>query len=101
MDAITKNDKLLTLTWRGCKRMKAIKDKVAQEKGYPSWEEMFNWICRENERPEVVGQLIESAMVDYVAAVSKHLQDQSFEGWTWDVMQGYLTACITFENEIE
>jgi len=37
-----------------------IKDKLAIEKGYNSWNELYDWTCREGERPEVVGQLIES-----------------------------------------
>ena len=31
-------------------------------KGYPNWTEMYDWICREGQRPDVVAQLIEAAM---------------------------------------
>jgi len=42
----------------------SIKDKIAQERGYPSWETMFDWISRDGEKPVVVAQLIESACID-------------------------------------
>lgn len=45
--------------------MKEIKDMVAQEKGYPNWEEMENFIIDHN-YPVVVAQLLVSAMEDVV-----------------------------------
>lgn len=44
--------------------MKEIKDKIAQEKGYPNWDAFYNWVAREGEYPSVVAQQIESAMAD-------------------------------------
>lgn len=42
---------------------------VAKKRGYRSWLEMYDWYCREDERPEVVGQLIEAAMDDVLDLV--------------------------------
>ena len=38
------------------------KNKVAINKGYASWSEMYDWIARDGQLPTVVAQLIESAM---------------------------------------
>ena len=40
----------------------SIKNKVAREKGYPNWDEYYNWIAKDGEYPSVVAQLIEAAM---------------------------------------
>lgn len=80
--------------------IEVIKDKVAQDKGYPSWEEMFNWICRDNQLPVVVGQLIESATRDYIKAYAQHLVDQSFTGWSEDQIAAYRTALVTISRGI-
>ncbi len=42
--------------------VKTYKDRVAQLKGYSNWKEYYDWIAREGQKPEVVAQLIESAM---------------------------------------
>ncbi len=44
--------------------LEKIKDDVAWERGYPNWEEYYNWIARDGEFPSVVAQLIEGAMED-------------------------------------
>lgn len=41
-----------------------IKDMIAIENGFPSWEEFYNWTAREGERPDVVAQIIESVMTE-------------------------------------
>ena len=33
-----------------------IKEEIAISNNYPSWEEMYNWISRDNELPSVVAQ---------------------------------------------
>lgn len=43
-----------------------VKDEVAEEMGYPNWNEFFNWVAREGEKPDVVAQQIESAMQDVI-----------------------------------
>lgn len=42
----------------------SCKHTVAQRKGYANWTEYFDWVCREGQNPEVVGQLIESATAE-------------------------------------
>jgi hypothetical protein len=81
--------------------MKHLKDRIAIEKGYPSWDEMYNWISREGQRPEIVAQLIEAAVQDYVKAHCELLLNQSFEGWTSDARNGYMTALFTIKSSFE
>lgn len=38
------------------------KEIVAIEMGYSSWDEFFEWVARDGEKPVVVAQMIESAM---------------------------------------
>lgn len=45
------------------------KETIAQQKGYPSWREMYNWVCREGQIPAVVGQLIEAAMTEAITLI--------------------------------
>lgn len=52
-----------------------LKDRIAIEKGYPSWDDMFDWICRPSERPEVVGQLIEAATKEYCRRLIEQVED--------------------------
>lgn len=42
--------------------IQGFKDEVAQELGYPNWEEYYNWICRESNSNIVATQQIESSM---------------------------------------
>jgi hypothetical protein len=39
-----------------------IKNWVARDMGYPNWNEYFNWVARNDEKPSVIAQQIESAM---------------------------------------
>lgn len=49
------------------------KDKIAQQKGYPGWREMYDWVCRDGQIPAVVGQLIEAAMTEAITLILKPL----------------------------
>lgn len=42
-------------------KLNQVKDEVAKSKGYPTWQEMENWIIDHNS-PVVVAQLLVSAM---------------------------------------
>lgn len=53
-----------------------LKDRIAIEKGYPSWDDYFDWICRPGERPEVVGQLIEAATIEYCKRLIEQTEDE-------------------------
>lgn len=44
--------------------LEQAKEAIAKEKGYPSWREMYDWVCRDGQLPAVVGQLIEAAMAE-------------------------------------
>lgn len=44
-------------------KIKEAKERVAIKKGYPSWEEMENFII-DNNQPVIVAQLLVSAMED-------------------------------------
>lgn len=44
--------------------MKDIQNIIAKEKGYPNWDVMYCWICRNGERPDVVAQQIEALMTE-------------------------------------
>lgn len=44
--------------------LEKIKDKVAIERGYTSWQEYYDWVARDDIYPSVVAQLIEDAMDD-------------------------------------
>ena len=46
-------------------QIKRIKNKIADDRGYPNWEEYENWIS-ENNHPVTVAQLLVSAMDDVV-----------------------------------
>ena len=46
------------------KTIEEIKNEIAQQKGYPSWVDYYNWIAREGERSDVVAQLIEGAITE-------------------------------------
>lgn len=42
----------------------SCKNTIAQRKGYANWTEYFDWVCREGQKPEVVGQLVEIATAE-------------------------------------
>jgi hypothetical protein len=48
-----------------------IKNNIAQSVGYADWTTYYNWIARDEERPDVVAQLIETAMEKVVEEYSK------------------------------
>ncbi len=49
-----------------------IKEEIAISNNYPSWEEMYNWISRDNELPSVVAQLIEKITSEfYLKAINE------------------------------
>jgi hypothetical protein len=80
-----------------------IKETVATEKGYPSWKEMEDWVINNNS-PVVVAQLLLSAMEEVLIKnkyrILEHiyrLELESFEGWSNDAKNGYLTACSTIK----
>ena len=52
-----------------------IKQEIATNKGYPSWDKMYNWIAREGEKPSVVAQLVESFTSDYYLSAIMQWQD--------------------------
>lgn len=86
--------------------LQIIKNIVAIEKGYPSWEEMENFIIDHNE-PAIVAQLLVSAMED-VLIKNKYrtlehiyrLELESFDGWSSEAKNGYVTACMTIKEFI-
>lgn len=82
-------------------RYKSIETKVAQDKGYDSWDGMFDFICREGERPEVSAQLIQGATKEYIKLVCDRLENQSFQGWTDGEKSGYLTALKAILRSLE
>lgn len=46
------------------KKIEELKNILATENGFPSWEDFYNWTAREGERPDVVAQIIESVMTE-------------------------------------
>lgn len=77
-----------------------IKNQIALERGYPSWDDMFDFVARDGQYPVVTAQLIEAGMRDYIKRYAKYLQSQNFEGWSEQEKNGYITACSTIENGI-
>jgi hypothetical protein len=44
--------------------LEQAKEVIAKQQGYPSWRELYDWVCRDGQYPAVVGQLIEAAMTE-------------------------------------
>jgi len=53
------------------KTIEQIKNSIAQEKGYPSWTQFYNFVSRDGEHAAVVAQQVESAMQEVLEAHSK------------------------------
>lgn len=62
---------------------KELKNWVARDMGYPSWDEFFNWIARADEKPSVIAQQIEAAMqkVCIESVRQTLLYHPKFEDW--------------------
>lgn len=71
------------------KTIKKIKNIVARKRGYPNWDEYYNWIAREGELSSVVAQLIESAMEE--AMELYHNQPEERDAVEFFTMQQFPT----------
>lgn len=71
--------------------LKAIKDKVAIEKDYPSWEEMENWLIDHGGERVVIAQLLVVAMEDVAKEIiaSKDKQIAEANSQVDKVEEGY------------
>lgn len=85
----------------GEKEIMSIKDQLAIEKGYASWDDLYDFTCREGQRPDVVGQLIESYVEQAILKRIALLESGSFSGWSDDSKNGYLTALTSLKREIK
>jgi len=88
-------------------KINELKNRVAIEIGYPSWDEMENFII-ENNKQVAVAQLLVSAMesvsqvynIDLIEYIKK-LEEGSFDGWTSDERKAYLTALLSVKKFLE
>jgi hypothetical protein len=84
--------------------MKEIKNRIAVEKGYPSWDEMYDWISRPGQKPEVVAQLIESATIEYAKELiidAVDLLDHNYSPTSNDrIASAYHEGLISLRDEV-
>lgn len=55
------------------KKLLKAKNAIAVLKGYPNWDEYYDWISRDGERPDVVALQIEGAMEEVMELIVSDL----------------------------